>query len=198
MKVVVGITGGIGTGKSSVLAILKQKGYTVLDCDKISHQVLQDKRLKQGYHKIVEIFGEDILDSKQNIDRKKLGAKVFNNKENKKILEDILHPIIKERLLKEIAKYDGIVFAEIPLLFETDFKDLCDKTVLVYADFDSQIYRVMKRDGLDFPTAIARIREQMPIDDKVALADLIVDNRYQEYDLTWQVDLLLKALKGEH
>lgn len=188
MPVVIGITGGIATGKTQVSKIIKELGYQVLSSDEISHHVLNDKRIKAGYHQIVAIFGEDILDENKDIDRKKLGNIVFNDKEKRQQLEKILHPLIKERILKKIEQCtDKLLFVEVPLLFETDFIDIVDKTIVVYADLDHQIWRLMARDKVDFPSALKKIYTQMSMPKKLELANYIVDNCHQIEDLPWQV-----------
>ena len=197
MKKVIGVTGGIATGKTTVSNIIRELGYLVIDSDKISHQILQDKRSKDGYKKIVSEFGTDILESDGSISRKKLGDKVFNDNVSRKKLEDILHPLIKKRIIELIDKSnDELIFVEVPLLFETDFYKLVDKTLLVYVDLDNQIWRLMKRNNIDFPTALKRIYMQMPIQEKLDLADYVIDNCHGEGDLKWQVTQLLNMIKG--
>ena len=196
MPYVVGVTGGIASGKSTVCKIIESKGYQVIDCDILGHNVLSDHRKGQGYEKVVQEFGEGILEGNE-ISRKKLGELVFGNPENKKKLEAILHPMIKKKLINKINKVqDKIVFVEVALLFETDFKDLCDKTILVYVDLDNQIWRLMKRDNVIFPEALKKIYMQMPMADKLELADYIIDNTNQEYDLEWQVRQIITSLES--
>lgn len=197
MPRVIGITGGIASGKSTVSNLIKDMGYLVISADQISHQVLNDKRLKAGYKKIVLEFGEQILDENKNIDRKKLGAIVFDDKEKRTLLENILHPIIKERIKEKIEKStNDIIFVEVPLLFETDFIDLVDETIVVYTDLDHQIWRQMARDKVDFPTAIKKIYTQMPMDEKLERATYIIDNCHQIEDLPWQVKQLMNKITG--
>ena len=196
MKKVIGVTGGIATGKTTVSNIIRDLGYLVIDSDKISHQILQDKRLKDGYKKIVSEFGTEILESDGSISRKKLGDMVFNDNVSRKKLEDILHPLIKKRIIELIDKSnDELIFVEVPLLFETDFYKLVDKTLLVYVDLDNQIWRLMKRNNIDFPTALKRIYMQMPIQEKLDLADYVIDNCHSEGDLRWQVTQLINMIK---
>ena len=192
MRKVIGVTGGLGSGKSTVMNLIKEKGYQVINLDDLSHQVMLDKRY-QISKKIAETFGVQYVKNGE-IDRKMLGKLVFDDEEKRHLLEDIMHPIIKKKLIKMLDNMEGIVFVEVPLLFETDFYKLCDKTILVYTTFDNQIHRVMNRDGLDFPTAIKRIRTQMPLDEKLDLADYAIDNRYQEYDLGFQVQKVLERV----
>jgi len=196
MPKVIGVTGGISSGKSTVCDIIKEKGYKVIDCDVLGHQILNDHRKGLGFEKVTKEFGLDIVGKDGNIDRKKLSEMIFGNPTNKKKLEDILHPMIKRRLIEQINRCkDEIIFIEVALLFETDFKDLCDKTILVYVDLDNQIWRLMKRDNVIFPDALKKIYAQMPMEDKLNLADYIIDNTNQVYDLEWQVRQLIKSIK---
>ena len=193
IKKVIGITGSIGSGKSTVSSHLKQMGYQVIDCDKISHMMLLKNR--KGYKQVLNEFGTMILDEEAHIDRKKLGAIIFNDTSKREKLNQILHPLIKEKVKSEIEKSsDTLVFMDCPLLFETDFHMLCDFSLVVYVDYDSQIRRIMKRDGIDFPTAIRKINAQMPMEEKIKKADLVIDNSHSESDLDWQISQILFKL----
>ena len=193
---VVGITGSIGTGKSTVAKKIVDLGYNVVDCDKIGHTMLNKNRL--GYKRVLTEFGSDILDDFGHIDRKKLGSLVFSDEKRREKLNQILHPLIKEQVRKEINKSsDEIVFIECPLLFETDFSELCDYTIVVYVDSNTQILRVMQRDKVDFPTALKKINAQMPLDKKVSLANFVIDNCHRESDLDWQIKQILFRLEEE-
>jgi dephospho-CoA kinase len=193
---VIGITGSIGTGKSTVAKKIVNLGYKVIDCDKIGHSILNKNRL--GYKMVLTEFGTEILDSVGHIDRKKLGGLVFNDVKRREKLNQILHPLIKEQVKKELNKSCcKIVFMECPLLFETDFNELCDYTIVVYVDSNTQILRVMQRDKVDFPTALKKINAQMPLDKKMALANFVIDNCHQESDLDWQIRQILFKLEEE-
>ena len=166
MKKVVGITGSIASGKSTVTKHLKKMNYDVIDCDKISHMMLEKNSF--GYKEIIVEFGTDILDELGYIDRKKLGKIIFANGEKRKILNNILHPLIKEQVKKEIDNCKNeLVFIDCPLLFETDFYKLCDYTVVVYVDTDQQIRRLMQRDKINFPQALSKINAQMSLMEKI-------------------------------
>lgn len=194
MKKVIGLTGSIASGKSTVANKLKTIGYKIVDCDQINHRILQKDMI--GYSEVVKAFGTDILTPELEIDRKKLGKLVFSNKELKEKLNQILHPIIKEIVIKEIDEIDEkIVFLDCPLLFETDFHELCDLKIVVYVNLDTQIHRLMERDGINFPDALKKIYAQMPLDDKLALADFVIDNCHSLGDLDWQIKQLLFRLE---
>ena len=194
MKKVIGLTGSIASGKSTVSTKLSELGYLVIDCDDINHRLL--KKARPGYNAVVKEFGEEILDEKGHIDRKKLGSLIFNNAKLKEKLNQILHPLIKKRVIEEIEIVnEGLVFIDCPLLFETDFHELCDLTVVVYVNMDTQIHRLMKRDNIIFPEALKKIYAQMPLDDKLTLADYVIDNCHSLGDLDWQIKQLLFRLE---
>lgn len=194
MKKVIGLTGSIASGKSTVSEKLKLLGYPVIDCDEINHKIL--KKGRSGYNHVLEEFGSEILNEVGQIDRKKLGSLVFNDKSMKEKLNQILHPLIKKRVIEEIKQIDnGIVFLDCPLLFETDFHKLCDLNVVVYVNMDTQIHRLMARDNITFPEALKKIYAQMPLDDKLTLADYVIDNCHSLGDLDWQIKQLLFRLE---
>ena len=194
MKKIIGLTGSIASGKSTVSNKLKQLGYKIIDCDEINHQILEQNQI--GYTNVLAEFGTDILETNLEIDRKKLGSIIFNDKTAKEKLNQILHPLIKSIVKEEIAKIDdGLVFLDCPLLFETDFHELCDLKVVVYVNMDMQISRLMERDGITFPEALKKIYAQMSLDDKLALADYVLDNCHSLSDLDWQIKQLLFRLE---
>ena len=193
MTKVIGITGSIGSGKSTVSRHLTNMGYYVIDCDKISHSVLRDNA--KAKEEITNEFGTDIIDQDGYISRKKLGSIIFKDKDKRIKLNGILHPKIKEEVKKEIKESNNqIVFLDCPLLFETDFVELCDYKVVVYVDMDSQIRRIMARDNITFPEALNKINAQMPLKEKVELADYVIDNCHLEGDLDWQLTQLVKKI----
>ena len=194
MRKVLGLTGSIASGKSTVSKKLKELGYKVIDCDAINHEILAKDNI--GYLEFVRYFGKDILDENLEINRKKLGTIIFNDSTLKEKLNQILHPIIKDRVIEEIKKIDdGMVFLDCPLLFETDFHKLCDMNIVVYINLDTQIHRLMQRDGITFPDALKKIYAQMPLDEKLELADYVIDNCHSLGDLDWQIKQLLFRLE---
>ena len=194
MKKVIGLTGSIASGKSTVSKKLKDLGYKVIDCDAINHEILVKDEV--GYLLVVENFGTDILDENLEIDRKKLSSLIFNDSVLKEKLNQILHPVIKNRVIEEIEKIDeGMVFLDCPLLFETDFHKLCEINIVVYVNFDTQIHRLMQRDNITFPEALKKIYAQMSLDEKLGLADLVIDNCHSLGDLDWQIKQLLFRLE---
>ena len=194
MKKVIGVTGSIGSGKSTVCRKIREMGYVVIDCDKVGHDILL--RNHCGFAAVVAAFGEDIIGD-DGIDRKKLGNLIWNDQAKRELLNSITHPIIREEVTNLINNNNQeLVFMECPLLFETDFIELCDKSIVVYSDMDNQIHRLMKRDGITFPEALNRIYAQMDTKEKIDRADFIIDNCHNIGDLDWQIKQIIDKLKG--
>lgn len=175
----VGLTGGIATGKSLVSEILRGLGAYIIDADKIAREVVEPQ--KPAWLEIVEFFGKDIINKDKAINRKRLGEIVFNDPAKKRILEEIVHPrVIEEenRMVKEYLKIkpDGIVIIDAALLIEAGSHKRVDKLIVVYADKETQAKRLMERDGLSRTDADKRISSQMPLDKKVKMADFVIDN----------------------
>ncbi|MGG0410600.1 dephospho-CoA kinase [Peribacillus simplex] len=178
MGQIIGITGGIASGKSSVSLYLHELGFTIVDADLASRAVVEPG--EEAYHQVVEAFGEDILLPDGKIDRVKLGSIIFHDQEKRLLLNGIVHPAVRNwmRLKTEAALSLGeeTVFMDIPLLFESKLTFMVDKTLLIYVDEQVQLRRLMKRNGLSETEALARINSQMPLADKKALADAVIDN----------------------
>ncbi|MGG4202406.1 dephospho-CoA kinase [Peribacillus frigoritolerans] len=178
MGQIIGITGGIASGKSTVSLYLQELGFTIVDADLASRAVVEPG--EEAYHQVVKAFGEDILLTDGNIDRVKLGSIIFNDQEKRLLLNGIVHPAVRNwmRLKTEAALSSGeeTVFMDIPLLFESKLTFMVDKTLLIYVDEQVQLKRLMNRNGLSETEALARINSQMPLADKKALADAVIDN----------------------
>ena len=174
----VGLTGGIATGKSTVAKIVKSMGIPVIDTDRIAREVVEPGT--EGHRKLVEAFGEGILNPDGTVNRALLGRMVFSDREKLKKLESILHPLITSKLRQELSWLEGeghpVVVIEVPLLFEKGLDRNMDYTVVVYAPLEEQLKRLIKRDGLSRDEAISRIKSQMPIEEKRSLADFVIDN----------------------
>lgn len=178
MSIVVGLTGGIASGKSTVASILKEKGITVIDAD-IESRLAVEKG-EEAYNKIVEHFGKQVLLENDAIDRAKLGAIIFHDEQQRKVLNSIVHPAVRKRMLekKEKAIENGqhLIIMDIPLLFESKLTYMVEKVLLVYVDEETQIKRLMDRNQLSKEEALARIHSQMPLKDKIQLADGVINN----------------------
>lgn len=178
MKVTIGLTGGIASGKSTVSNMLRELRFPIIDADVIAREVVEIG--EEAYKLIVETFGEDILQQDGSIDRAKLGAIIFNNDELRKKLNSIVHPAVRKRMneLKEmyLKENNTAVVLDIPLLFESQLTHMVDKTLLVYVDPDTQIKRLMNRNQFSKEEALSRIHSQMPLDNKVMLSDEVINN----------------------
>lgn len=198
---VIGLTGGIGTGKSTVNQILREKGYEVIDLDVISHEVI---RFPQVVEKIVENFGKEILESddfgKYNISREKLGKIIFGNKQKRLILNSIMHPEILRAMREKILEYkkeSKIVFVEIQLLFEVEWEKEFDYILLVAAKRDMQVKRILGRDKRSEKEAWDIINSQMSLDEKRGKSDFVIENDGNIDDLNREVDKFLKILEQQ-
>ena len=189
----IGITGSIACGKSTVSDYLIAKGYTIIDADKLGHVALTSDDVKR---KLAEKFGDEILENNE-ISREKLGKLVFGNDDNLKILNSIIHPKIKELILKlqEEHKDEDLVFLDIALLYEANFVDLVEKVAVVYVDEDVQLERLMMRNSLSKEEAIKRIESQMSPREKASLGDFVINNSYSKEDTFQQIDEILEKLK---
>ncbi|MDK6809804.1 dephospho-CoA kinase [Ligilactobacillus agilis] len=196
MTYILGLTGGIASGKSTVSAYLAQNGALIIDADLIARQVVAKK--SSGLKQIVAKFGGEILTASGELDRKKLGKLVFSNRELLKALTDITGPLIRTEILREIeaAKKAQVklVVLDIPLLFETGYQTLCDKVMVVTIPSKLQLERVMKRDNLSAAEARKRIANQLPASKRNELADVLIDNSKSVAETYQQV---LKWLKIE-
>lgn len=196
---VIGITGGIGSGKSAVVEALKEKNFPVLSADAISHEIMTPGSAL--VEKLAEVFGEDILVGEERaLDRQCLADKAFARPENTEKLNEIVQNAIKEELSNRISilKYqdaDQLIFAEIPLLYEAGWDDLCDKVWCITAPEKIRIARVMERDGISRRQAKMRIKRQMEEDEKTARADVVIYNEGTLEELKEKVEKAVQHMK---
>lgn len=178
MKKIIGLTGGIASGKSTVSNWLLSQGYPVVDADIAARKVVEPGM--PALEKIRKAFGDDVLLPDGTLDRKRLGSIIFANEEKRQTLNVIVHPAVREWMRQETERAFGegasIVIMDIPLLFESKLTHMVEETILVYVTKETQLKRLMERDGYMEADALARIHAQMPIDEKKELADYIVDN----------------------
>lgn len=186
---VIGITGSIASGKSLVTAYLKNKNYKVIDCDLITHEVLEKEEVKE---KINSSFPNVITDNK--IDRNKLGTIVFNNEEKKKLLESIVMPFIVNEIEKQI-KQNELIFLDAPTLLENNLQYLVDKLIVVKTSKEVQLKRLMIRDNISQEYALKKINSQWPIEKKLKFADFVIDNDNTESDTYKQIETILNCFK---
>lgn len=178
---IIGLTGGIASGKSTVSRALRDLGAIVIDADEVAHTIMEPG--KPAWEDIIEHFGPGVLNADQTIDREKLGAIVFNNPELLRVLNQITHPRVGEQFKQMITtlraeKSDAVLFMEVPLLYETHMERICDEVWVVWVDEETQIQRLMKRDGLSREDALKRIDAQMSLDEKARRAEFVIDNRF--------------------
>lgn len=196
MKRVIGITGGIASGKSNVCQVVSDLGYPVISSDKIS----MDLSKKDGpmYKAIVNKFGSEYLDEAGEIDRKKLGRLIFNNSAAKLVLNQATHPIIVEEIKRQIKELpEGLIFVEIPLLYEAKLEYLCDKIICVFLNKKQQVIRLMEREGIDEDYALAKIHSQMDLYMKKELADYVINSQGTFEETREQVINLIQSIQGE-
>ena len=196
---VIGLTGGIATGKSTVSALLKKAGAVIIDADLIARKVV--KKGQPAYRKIVQNFGETILLTDGEINRSVLGDIIFNDPQKKQLLNSIVHPHVRKeqnRQLKYIEKNDpdAIVILDIPLLIESQmYRDLSE-VIVVYATELIQIKRLMQRDNISEADALARVRSQMPIEEKKGKATIVIDNSSTRENTRTQTLKIFQRLKN--
>ncbi|WP_042354824.1 dephospho-CoA kinase [Bacillus rubiinfantis] len=178
MTIVIGLTGGIASGKSTVSNIFKEMKITVIDADVESRLAVNIG--EPAYERIVASFGREILSENGEIDRSKLGSIIFHQEKQRQLLNEIVHPEVRKRMNEKITKakqnQDPIIVLDIPLLFESKLTFMVDKTLLVYVDENVQLHRLMERNQLSAEEAMARIQSQMPLNEKVPLADAVINN----------------------
>ena len=179
MILIIGITGSIACGKSLVSNYLQEKGYTIIDADKIGHMALENDEVKK---QLVNKFGKSILKDNE-VNRVTLGKLVFENNENLKELNNIIHPQIRKKI------------SDVPLLFEAKFDDLVEKIIVISLDEKIQLERLMNRNSLSKEEALQRIKSQIPVREKEKLGDYVVDNSFTQENTYNQVDRILEKLK---
>lgn len=176
----VGLTGGIASGKSTVAQMFVALGAYLIDFDKLAHEVQEPG--KTAWQEIIKYFGESFLNQDDTINRNKLAQIVFTDKVKLSALNNIVHPLVFELWQEHLdiikrQEEHAIVLSDIPLLFEGKLKDLFDLTLLILIAPEDQISRLMARNGLSRDDAQLRLKNQMPIADKIGLADIVIDNQ---------------------
>lgn len=178
MAKVIGVTGGIASGKSLVSAYLIAHGFPIVDADIVAREVVAPDSI--GLKKVAATFGNEIVDTKGNLDRKRLAKIVFADDSQLKLLNDILQPLIRQQIQQElqqfIAQGQEYIFLVAPLLFEENYQSMCDEIMVVTVTLQTQLQRLMSRDQLNEQQARRRIAAQWPLSRKIALADVVIDN----------------------
>lgn len=175
-----GLTGGIASGKTTISSFLVEKGAYLIDHDLLAHEAEEPNG--PVWLGVVDHFGKSVLDDKGRIDRKKLGAIVFGNPEEMLRLNSIVHPAVHDlwqSRIRQIEEKDprAIIISDVPLLFETGWQKKVDVVILVYIPPEEQVRRLIARNGISVEEADARLKSQMPIGDKIKMADFVVNNQ---------------------
>ena len=195
---ILGITGGIASGKSTVAEMMRGFGAPVIDFDLLAREVVEPE--KPAWKDIVARFGARVLRQNGSLDRKKLSRLVFQNPEKRKELESITHPLIADLYMNRIREItrndpDAVVLAVIPLLFEAHLEDLVHKILVVYIPREMQVERLMKRDAISHEQAEDILKAQLPIDAKMKKADFVIHNEKGLEETRKQVKSIWKALQ---
>jgi len=196
--ILVGLTGGIASGKSTVANIFKRYGAVVIDADALARKVVEPG--KPAWREIVNTFGKTILNPDRTLNRQTLGTRVFRHPAKLRRLERIIHPRVareQARLTRHAARNDSraIVIYDVPLLFEAGIDARVDTTIVVTADRATQIVRLKKRNGLSRAEALRRIASQMPLAEKRRRADYVLDGTLSLPELRKQIRLLYRSLR---
>ena len=195
MGKIIGITGGIASGKSTVTEFLRQKGFQVVDADAVVHQL--QKPGGQLYQVLVEHFGEKILLENGELNRLLLASLIFSNPEEQEWSKRTQGEIIREELAalrNQFAQTEALFFMDIPLLFEQNYASWFDETWLVYVNRDVQLERLMKRDQISKEAAESRLNSQWPLERKISLSSHSLDNNGNQEQLIAQVVQLLEEM----
>lgn len=194
----VGLTGGIASGKSTVAKILQSLGAAIVNADDLAREVVEPGH--EAWKEIVASFGADILQSDQTLDRQKLRTLIFNQPEARKRLESIIHPRVRALAEERIRQYAAagypVVIYEVPLLFEGNLQEWLRPVILVACDVETQTARLQKRDHLTAADAEKHIAAQMSLKDKRRLADYVIENNGSLEDLERQTRQILEELKA--
>lgn len=196
---IVGLTGGISSGKSTVSSYLKQLKIPVIDADEVARKVVEPN--SQGAIEIRKTFGSDVFEEDGSLNRQKLGALIFSNAENRQKLDDLLQPLIKIMILDEIEEHrqkgENMIVLDLPLLFEKQYEELCEEIIVVYIPKELQLERLMKRNQYTKQEALSRIDSQLSIEEKRKRATVLLDNQGTIQQLYQQVEQWLVETKND-
>ncbi|MEA3422915.1 MAG: dephospho-CoA kinase [Bacillota bacterium] len=190
---IIGLTGNIASGKSTVSKYLIEKGYKVIDADLVAREIVEVG--SKGLILVVENFGKEILNEDGSLNRKKLGSIVFSDENKLSELNNLLHPLIRNEILNKIRNsIEQIVFIDAALLYETDLDKIVDEVWCVALDDDIQLDRLMKRDDIDKSNALNRINSQGSYESKIKKADIVIMNNSETEDLYNEINEILNVM----
>ena len=196
---IVGLTGGISSGKSTVSSYFKQLEIPVIDADEVARKVVEPN--SQGAIQIRKAFGSEVFEEDGRLNRQKLGALIFSNAENRQKLDDLLQPLIKIMILDEIEEYrqkgETMIVLDLPLLFEKQYEELCEEIIVVYVPRELQLERLMRRNQYTKQEALSRIDSQLSIEEKRKRATVLLDNQGTFQQLYQQVEQWLVETKND-
>ncbi|MEZ7170689.1 dephospho-CoA kinase [Sporosarcina sp. OR05] len=191
---IIGLTGSIATGKSTVANMLKNKGYAIVDADEIARKVVEPG--SPVLSQIVDVFGQDLLTEVGTLNRERLGHRIFNNEEERQRLNAIMHPAVRKEMLRQkdewLHKGAQTVIMDIPLLFESKLQSFVEKIIVVSVTPSIQRERLMERNNLTEEEADARIRSQIPVIEKEDLADAVISNDGTREETERQLEHILQ------
>lgn len=175
---IIGLTGSIASGKSTIAGMLKSYGFPIVDADLVARQVVEPG--SETLAKIAEAFGPEVISADGTMDREKVGAIIFHDPEQRTVLNSIIHPAIRAEMIRQrdehVANGEQVVVMDIPLLFESKLQHFVEKILVVAVSESVQLERLMKRNLLDEVDAVARIKSQLPMQEKIDGADAVVYN----------------------
>lgn len=197
MTKIIGLTGGIATGKSTADKFFERKGIPIIDTDQIAHHIYDPGKI--AWKEIKDEFGEQVVNFDQTINRQVLGKIVFSDPDKMQKLNHITHPQVLIEVKNKITEFEKvdtpIVVLDVPLLYESGYENLCDQVIVITLPEKLQIKRLIKRNNLNYEDALKRINSQMPLAQKAKLADYVVDNSGSVNDLDEQLSEVLKKIK---
>lgn len=192
----VGLTGNYGMGKSTVLPMFRKFGVITIDADKIVESLLEEKDV---LGKIRELLGERVFDKSGSLNKKEVTSLIFKNNALRHSLEDILHPLVFEKIkdfLDKMNEKDKVAMIEVPLLFERGYEDRFDRTITIYTKEEVALNR-LEKDGVNREEAILRLKAQLPIEEKIKRAHYVIDNNGTPEETMGQVEIIYNKLLKE-
>ncbi|EGD46055.1 dephospho-CoA kinase [Ruminiclostridium papyrosolvens DSM 2782] len=195
-SIILGVTGGIGSGKSTVSSILKELGAVVIDADVISREVVEPG--KMALDELTQEFGKDILDDWGQLNRKELAARVFNDANKLRILNSIVHKYVVQKIQQnveeQLLKQTKIIVIDAPIPIKNGFLDLCDEVWTVFAQMEIRVERIMKRNGMTYQEAVSRIKSQISDEEYLSIANKVINNDDDVTTLRQEVESQFKKL----